>query len=600
MKIPDEKIQEVRDATDIAEVVSQYVTLKKRGRSYLGLCPFHQEKTPSFSVDPVRGFYHCFGCGMGGNVFSFVMEMEKVSFPEAVRTLAEKAGIEIPIEQQDPEEAREIEQLYYANQLAAQFFETCLYETQAGKRAQSYLQDRGFPENVIRKFKIGYAPNRWDGLLQMAAREKFPVQGLLNAGLVLTRQNGQGHYDRFRGRLMFPILNPSNRVVAFGGRILTQDKQSPKYMNSPETAIYHKSNMLFGMPLAKSSIQQKDQVLLVEGYTDVMRLHQFGFENSVATSGTALTQEQARLLFRFTRNVILVYDGDSAGLAAALRGMDVLVEQGLSVQVVALSGGEDPDSYLKKFGADSFGEQLAQAKNMVDFHMDYRRKSGQYKNARQKADMVNDLLESLSKIKDPVERNILIHEMAEKVGVTEAVVMEQLRKHKSLSTKETTPAETNAFQGLINAEQGLLYFMISDLAKTRLPVIFEQVGAAQFHGDEARKLFEIVFTRLQKGLSIHSKEILVQHGSDPDLMAFISGLLSNPSLESGNVIELGLDCLLEIVREKLFQQARTKIEQLRGSRKNTIEASQELINLKKNWPAISQKIGDAWKKEVEI
>ena len=599
MKIPDEIIEQVRDATDIIEVVSQYVTLKKRGKTFLGLCPFHQEKTPSFSVDPVRGFYHCFGCGVGGNVFSFVMEMEKVSFPEAVRSLAEKSNIDVPLVQQDPERSKEIEQLYYANGLAADFFEKCLYETQAGKKAKSYLIDRAFPEELIKKFRIGYAPNRWDGLMQMAARQKFSNEGLAKAGLVVPKKNEQGFYDRFRGRLMIPIMNPSGRVVAFGGRILKEDKQSPKYLNSPETLVYHKTYILFGLSLAKSAIQHHDQVFLVEGYTDVMRLHQFGFENCVATSGTALTSEQAKLLLRFTKNVVLVYDGDSAGLAAAIRGIDVLVEQGLSVQVVALPGGEDPDSYLRKQGEDGFSDQITKAKNLVDFHVQYRQSTGKLKNARQKADMVNELLASLAKIKDPVERNIMIHEMAEKVGVTESVLMQQIQKHKS-SREETTHFQKKEAPNVLDAELGLLYYLIHEETSNHLPLIFEQIGPAQFHQEEERKLFEIVFSKFQKGQRISSNEILSQYSDDPDLIHFITRLISEPSLESTDLNSLGLDCLLEIVEDKWYHQIRLKIKQLKETGKETIQASQELIDLKKKWPTIQQDIVDEWKKDVEI
>ena len=277
----------------------------------------------------------------------------------------------------------------------------------------------------------------------------------------------------------------------------------------------------------------------------------------------------------------------------------MLVEQGLSVQVVALPGGEDPDSYLKKQGADGFSDQLANAKNLVDFHMQYRKSTGQLKNARQKADMVNELLASLAKIKDPVERNIMIHEMAEKVGVTESVLMQQIQKYKS-SRVEPAPPQKKGASDALDAEQGLLYYLIHEESSTQLSLIFEQIGPAQFHQEEGRKLFEIVFSKFQKGQRISSNEILSQYSDDPDLIHFITRLISEPSLESIDLNSLGLDCLLEIVEDKWYHQIRLKIKQLKETGKETIQASQELIDLKKTWPTIQQDIVNTWKKDVEI
>ncbi|MGH2568688.1 MAG: DNA primase, partial [Bacteroidota bacterium] len=326
MRIPNEKIEEIRAANDIVEVVSAHAPLKKRGKNFVGLCPFHQEKTPSFTVSADKQMYHCFGCGRGGNVFTFVMEFEKVSFVEAVRSLATRAGIAIPETETQYEQSGEIENLYNACRFAGLHFYTNLLQSDEGKAALDYFHRRGFTDETIRTFGLGYSLNSWDGLLQKAQEEGIGTDYLVKAGLVRTREDGS-LYDYFRGRAMFPIFSTTGRVVGFGARKLRDDDPLGKYINSPETPVYNKSRVLFGLFQAKDAIRAENNALMVEGYADLISLYQAGFQNVVASSGTALTEEQVQLIGRYTKDLTLVYDADSAGSQATLRGVDVVLQQ---------------------------------------------------------------------------------------------------------------------------------------------------------------------------------------------------------------------------------------------------------------------------------
>ena len=322
MRIPPEKIEEIRSSNDIVDVISQHVRLKKRGKNYVGLCPFHQEKTPSFTVSAEKQVYHCFGCGKGGNVFTFVMEIEKVSFTEAVRSLAEKVGITIRVTEADQQQESESEALYNVCRLAGLFFYNNLTKTEEGKVALEYFHGRGFSDETIRTFGLGYSLNSWDGLLSHAKAEGISREDLLKAGLIRTREDGSD-YDYFRSRAMFPIFSTSGRVLGFGARKLREDDPLGKYINSPETPIYNKSRVLFGLFHSKDAIRSEEHALMVEGYADLISLFQNGIQNVVASSGTALTEEQVQLISRYTKKLTLVYDADSAGSSATLRGMDI-------------------------------------------------------------------------------------------------------------------------------------------------------------------------------------------------------------------------------------------------------------------------------------
>ena len=360
-------IQKIFDAADIYEVVSDFVSLKKRGVNYLGLCPFHNEKTGSFTVSPAKGIYKCFGCGKGGNAVNFIMEHEQMSYVEALKYLAEK--YHIPIEEKElteeqKKEKTERESMLIVSSYANEYFQYQLWNTDEGRSVGlGYLRQRGISDEMIRKFGLGYNPEGWGAFAKAAQEKGYKKEFLVKTGLTI--ENEKGLFDRFRARVMFPVLDLAGKVIAFGGRTMTADKKISKYLNSPESEIYHKSKTLYGIFFAKKSIVQQDRCILVEGYTDVISFHAKGIENVVASSGTSLTIEQIRLIRRLTPNVTIIYDGDAAGIKASLRGIDLVLEEGLNVRVLLLPDGEDPDSFARSHTSQDLADFIAN--NETDF-----------------------------------------------------------------------------------------------------------------------------------------------------------------------------------------------------------------------------------------
>ena len=424
MRISDEKIDEVRNAADIVEVISAYVHLKKRGKNFLGLCPFHTEKTPSFTVSAEKQMYHCFGCGMGGNIFTFLMEMDKVSFVEAVRSLAAKSGITIPEESRlMTEEQTEFENYYAICRFAGMHFFRNLTESDEGKEALQYFYKRGFSDETIRTFGLGYAMNSWDAFVTKAQAEGFKAEDITKVGLARIREDGS-LYDYFRGRIMFPILSTQGRVIGFGARKIREDDTiAGKYINSPETPIYNKSRVLYGLFHAKDSIRQEDNALMVEGYADLISLYQAGIKNVVASSGTALTEEHLVLISRYSKNLTLVYDADTAGSSATVRGIDLALEHDLNVRIVELPEGDDPDSFVLNHGGNEFRQRLSNAISFIDFRAKQFQRAGAFATVEGKRDAIRSLAQTIAKIGDEITRNMYIQEVAnnysEKFGVYE-------------------------------------------------------------------------------------------------------------------------------------------------------------------------------------
>jgi DNA primase len=429
MRIPDDKIDEVRNANDIIEVISAYVHLKKRGKNYIGLCPFHTEKTPSFTVSADKQMYHCFGCGKGGNIFTFLMETDKISFVEAVRSLASKAGIFIP-EETAPvtEEQTEFENYYAICRSAGMHFFRNLTETEEGKEALNYFYKRGFSDETIRTFGLGYSMNSWDAFLNKAQSDGFKGEDIVKVGLARVREDGS-LYDYFRGRAMFPIFSNQGRVIGFGARKMREDDAiAGKYINSPESPLYNKSKVLFGLFHSKESIRQEDNALMVEGYADLISLYQSGIKNVVASSGTALTEEQLMLIGRYSKNLTLVYDADSAGSSATVRGIDLALERNLNVHIVELPEGEDPDSFVQKHGGNEFRELLTKAISFIDFKAKQFQRAGMFATAEGKTQAVRSLVQSIAKMKDELKRNFYVKEVAEKYEVYESLLFRELEQ----------------------------------------------------------------------------------------------------------------------------------------------------------------------------
>lgn len=440
MRIPDYLIDEVRTANDIVEIVSAFVQLKRRGKNFTGLCPFHQEKTPSFTVSQDKQMFHCFGCGKGGNVFTFVMDIEKVSFVEAVRSLAERAGISLPTESSPSEQPSESENLYAACRFAGLHFYKNLTESPEGKSALRYFHDRGFTDDTVRNFGLGYSKNSWDDLLVAAQLKGIPVDHLVKAGLVRSRDEGGGHYDYFRGRAMFPIFSTSGRVIAFGARKLREDDSiQGKYINSPETTIYSKSRVVFGLFQSRDAIRLENNALMVEGYADAISLFQAGIQNVVSSSGTALTADQVGLVSKYARTMTIVYDADSAGSQATLRGVDVALEHGLDVKIVPLPKGEDPDSFVRKHGAKEFRELLPQAVSFIDFKAAQFMNQGAFATPEGKTEAVRSIVQSVAKIADELKRNFFLKEVADRYGIYESVLHRELERWISKEARNRRP-----------------------------------------------------------------------------------------------------------------------------------------------------------------
>ena len=393
-------IQQILGRLDIIDVIGGFVKLKKRGSNYLGLCPFHNEKTPSFTISPAKELYKCFGCGKAGNTISFIMEHEKYSYVDALKWLANKYGIEIEETFQSNEQREQMqvaESLYIINTFAQQFFSTQLFETEEGQDiGLSYLKERGFREDIIRKFQIGYSPEQKDAFTKEALAKQYNAEMLIKAGLSANRN--EQLVDNYRGRIIFPIHNHSGKVLGFGARILKSNDKAPKYINTPENEIYIKSKILYGSWFARQAIDKADECLLVEGYTDVVSLHQAGIENVVASGGTSLTPDQLRLIRKYSNNLTIIYDGDSAGVKAALRGLDLALEEGLNVKLVLIPDKEDPDSYVNKVGSVAFREFIQKnKKDFILFQLEVALKDAGNDSVK-KSDVVNRMAETISKI----------------------------------------------------------------------------------------------------------------------------------------------------------------------------------------------------------
>ena len=422
--ISDDTIERIKGRVDIADIVSQHVSLSKAGQNLKGLCPFHHEKTPSFTVSPSKQIFHCFGCGAGGNVFTFLSRLTGASFPEVVRDLGQTVGIEIEerASYSSPQSvmAQTVERI---NQAATAWFQTNLRDERIGRQAREYLAHRGVESRMVDRFGIGVAPAEWDGLLRALTNKGFSQSDLASAGLVIARTNKSGFYDRFRARVMFTITDLRKRVVGFGGRVLGDD--TPKYLNSSDTVLFKKSHTLFGFDHAREAIAKTKTVIVVEGYFDAIALHQAGLAHTVATLGTALTLDHVQALRRFASNVVLLFDPDPAGVRAALRGLDLFVNSGLGVKVVTLPVGEDPDTYVRKEGPEAFARLEEQAPSLLDFALEQSLKATEVETIEGRIRSVDEILRILQKGEHPIEREERLKVVAERLGISQARLIER-------------------------------------------------------------------------------------------------------------------------------------------------------------------------------
>ena len=460
--INKEDIDKIFEAARVEEVVGDYVTLKKRGANLIGLCPFHDEKTPSFYVSPAKSIYKCFGCGKGGNAINFMMDKELMTYPDALRHLAKKYNIEIVEAEQTPEQKEnqnERESLFVVSSFAQKHFSENLYNTDEGKSVGlGYFKERGFREDIIQKFQLGYSINQKNTFSEIAIATGYKAEYLVKAGLTIEYKNEKSdpnnpeinitetnYVDRFWGRVMFPIHNQGGRVIAFGGRTLRTDKKIAKYINSPETDIYHKSNVLYGIYFAKSEIINQKNCFLVEGYTDVISMHQAGIENVVASSGTSLTVEQIKLIRRFTNNITILYDGDSAGIKASFRGIDLILEEGMNVKVLLFPDGEDPDSYSKRVSNEELKLFIKNnSKDFISFKTSLLMKDVE-NDPIKKASLIKEIVESIALIPEAIYRSVYVKECSRIMNMEESILLNELNKirSKNFNDKRNQTREQN-------------------------------------------------------------------------------------------------------------------------------------------------------------
>ena len=608
MAIPRETVEQILQAAHIEEVVGEFVTLKKRGSNMWGNCPFHNEKTPSFSVNPARNIFKCFGCGKAGDSAKFLMEHEHFTYPEALRYLAKKYNIKIEEKQQTPEEIMQQsirEKMFNINEFADKYFVDTLWNTEEGKTiGLEYFRERGYFDPIIQKFHLGYSPAKWDAFTNYAKQNGYSEELLEQIGFSLKGQKGL--YDRYHGRVMFPIHNLTGRVIGFGGRILINDpeKKSPKYQNSPESEIYDKKQTLYGIYFAKNAIARQDECILVEGYFDVLRMHQIGIENVVASSGTSLTMEQIRLVKRYTKNVTMLYDGDAAGIHAALRGTDMILSEGMNVRVVVLPPEHDPDTFGKEFSVEYVSNYLKEnAKDFIRFKTELLLKDAE-NDPIKRGQVIRDIVETISVVPDSIFRITYVKECSRLLDMPEQTLTNELNKilraklKKSLGVEsEVLPDSENTSpkqEQTVEEQLPTGYYQERELVKLLLmygremivderedengEVIYEQVSVAQFIIDDLKmdnfqfinainqRIFKIFDQAIDEGY-IPDDQYFVSH-EDETIAQLAADLLSTPyKLDQwekyGIFVKREEDMLRPIVLSTLYRYKDLIIEERR-------------------------------------
>jgi len=584
MRIPEQKIEEIRNAADIVDVISGHVNLRKRGKNFVGLCPFHQEKTPSFTVSEDKQIYHCFGCGAGGNVFKFLMEFKNISFVEAVEEIAEHLGIKIDYESH-PSDAQqnELEELYELNVLAARFFSDNLLKSTDGEEAREYLKRRNIKQPTQKTFGIGYAPYGWDHFLAHAKESKVDLTKAKLLGLIDINDKGE-YYDKFRGRIIFPIFSPNGRVIAFGGRILENQENAAKYLNSPESQIYSKRRSLYGLFHSKDDIRKLDRAILVEGYMDLISLYQAGVKNVVASSGTSLTEEQVQLLSRFTKNIIILFDADPAGQKASLRSIEILLKQDFEVKVIALPKGEDPDSYIIKYGKEKFEEEVSRANNFLEYQTAQFEEQGLFEDPAEMTKAIRELVNTLALVGDELKRNLLMKSIAKRFNLREKLIeselntfLQQQKERGNVSSvrpeQRSTDQQTQSQLALASKsidenpyEKELIRLLYSGEEEI-ISHILDKISIENYNNHSLRKLAGIV----QDGFAEQkfSPAYLIDKIEDEDLQEFIFELtLADESISkkwdelsyNGKIEKDTIDHALETIKNFLLFQIDQQIK----------------------------------------
>lgn len=560
MKYDQNVIEQVQASVDITDVIGQYVPLKRAGRNFKGSCPFHQEKTPSFTVHPEKQIFHCFGCGVGGDVFSFLMRYENMNFPEAIRLLAERAHIVLPErDAKDDGISTEMEQLHAVYGQAAEFYQKLFQHPEVGKPAREYLAKRGFRQEFGSEFGIGWAPESWRNLFDHLSKKGFSESSILKSGLI--QKSSQGRcFDVFRGRVIFPIQNLRGKVIGFGGRIITAAGDGPKYLNSSESLIFRKRKELFGLYQAKKHIDpDRSRILVVEGYMDFYRLYEGGFKNVVATLGTALTMEHVRLLKRFVQEAIVIYDGDKAGESASLRGLEIFLEEGMNVKLVRMPSGNDPDDFLRDKGPAAFQKLIDEAKDFFDYKVEILTQKYSVEDPVGVVKFTNNFLETLSKIKSPILLAYYLKRLSNAVHLDENSLRTELAKMTKDDAMQTkrVEGEGNPLQGKSIISEEVLLFGLILQDPSMLEEAMEQLQEEDFENPELKNLFRRLSLLEEKTDSLKGAKLFSTF-NDEHLKSQLAGTISNDWSQEVRE-QMFYDCLKKIKKRNLNR----KLDQLR-------------------------------------
>ncbi|MCX7874532.1 MAG: DNA primase [Melioribacteraceae bacterium] len=596
MRIPENQIDQIRNSASIVDIISGYIQLKKRGRNFIGLCPFHQEKTPSFVVSDEKQIFRCFGCGAGGNVFKFLMDYKSISFVEAVEEIAEHLGITINYESAPIEQQSELEAYYDLNVFAARFFSDQLLKNDNGEVAREYLKKRNIKPSTQKIFGLGFAPFNRNAFLNHAIENKIDLQKAKQLGLIDSNDKGE-YYDKFRGRIIFPIFSPNGRVIAFGGRIFSGEENAAKYLNSPESLVYSKRKTLYGLFHSKEEIRKLDRAILVEGYIDLISLYQAGVKNVVASSGTSLTEEQVQLLSRFTKNIYVLFDADSAGVKAAVRSIEILLKQNFEVKIIALPKGEDPDSFINKNSKEEFEEKISNAINFLEFLTQQYEIQGYFKEAATTSTAIRQIVRILSFLNDELKRNLYIKSIAKKFGLREKLIETELNNF--LQNQNTNQKTISSTSRTININSEKLNLKTEDkvdnpFEKEIIRLLFsgneriithilDNVDVDNFTNENFKALAMIVEESFNEGK--YSPAYIIDKIENDDLKNFILDISLSEHSISKNWDDLSTDGKIEkdtyeyaVETVKNYQIFRIE-EEIKRNNKIIEESKDELLHL---------------------
>ncbi|MCU0650979.1 MAG: DNA primase [Candidatus Omnitrophica bacterium] len=567
--IDEAVLDEILGRSDIVELISSYIPLKKSGRNFKACCPFHKEKTASFMVSADKQIYHCFGCHAGGNAFNFLMQYERMEFPEAVEFLARKTGVILPQKKQVQAPSGLVSQAYKINELACEFYSGILRSAQA-KAAQGYLSKRGISPGTAKEFRLGFARDSWDDLLKFLASKKIDAAAAQKAGLVLPGQNS-GHYDRFRNRIIFPISDVKSMVIGFGARVL--DDSLPKYINSPETPVYVKGSHLFGLNLAKEAIRQQDLAVVVEGYLDCIMPFQAGMKNIVASLGTALTPQQARLLKRYTHNVCLVYDPDTAGQDASLRSLEIFIDEGIDLKIALLPEGLDPDLFVKKHGLDGFKKLVENALSIFDFKFDYLTRRRSPKDIQNKAYICDEMLSTISRFKNAVLRSEYLRKLSDALDIDGSALVERLNSVKKDNRGgENENAPVFAKSGASPTEQLLIKLLLEEQAV--LQELRDQIDPLDFQDSRISKIVHLMLELTADGSALSANAIFNRMGSD-ETMRLICESTFLPDVADNQKKHIINDCIKRLKSARILSRRQQLQAQIKSAQE---KGDSELLN----------------------